>query len=350
MTSVVPRPSVANVIFAALLFTLPASRAAPAPIPLAPPWNNGGFRWQTGPPVIAPVNRPGDLSCSIKDPTVVFEGGRWHVFATVRSRDRSHCLTYLSFTNWATADAAPRHWLTNHAGFHCAPQVFRFTPHQKWYLLCQASDPSWEPNYQPAFATSDEVGNPNSWSPLQPLLGRKPANVTAWLDFWIICDAARAHLFFTSLNGRMWRAETRLADFPRGWSDPVLALQGDVFEASHTYALKGMNQYLTLIEAQNGHGFRYFKAYLADQLEGPWRPLAATKDQAFASLRNVSQSGAGWTDAISHGELLRAGVDERLEVDPAQLRFLFQGASNAGRAGRKYGEIPWQLGLLEPAP
>ena len=35
-------------------------------------------------------------------------------------------------------------------------------------------------------------------------------------------------------------------------------------EASHTYRLKGQDKYLTLVEAQNGHGWRYYKAYIAE--------------------------------------------------------------------------------------
>jgi len=45
--------------------------------------------------------------------------------------------------------------------------------------------------------------------------------------------------------------------------------------------------------------------------------------------------------------LIRAGSDERLEVDPANLRFLFQGVTDEAQSGRKYGEIPWKLGILE---
>ncbi len=130
--------------------------------------------------------------------------------------------------------------------------------------------------------------------------------------------------------------------------DPSIALTGDIFEASHTYRLKGLNQYLTLVEAQNGHGWRYYKAYLADKLDGPWQPLAAEKDRAFASMQNVKPVGVKWTDVISHGEFLRAGCDEKLEVDPANLRFLFQGVPDEDRQGKGYGEIPWRLGLLEP--
>lgn len=161
-------------------------------------------------------------------------------------------------------------------------------------------------------------------------------------------DEARAHLFYASLDGKMWRAETPLLAFPKGWSTPVVALTGDIFEASHTYRLKGLNKYLTLVEAQNGHGWRCYKTYAADRLDGQWQPLAADKDNAFASMRNVTPRGDRWTDVVSHGELLRNGRDEKLEVDPEHLHLLFQGVLDKDRRGT-YGEIPWRLGLLEPA-
>lgn len=306
------------------------------------------FRWTVGPPVLHPAPAGGENWHSVKDPSIVRHNGRWHLFVTVRGTSRSHAVVYLSFAEWDAADKAERHVLSCHEGYFCAPQVFYFTPHKKWYLICQASGPSWEPNYQPAFATTETIADPDSWSKLTPLYGYKPANLKGWIDFWIICDDAKAHLFFTSNDGRMWRSETPLTSFPKGWSDPALVLQADIFEASHTYKLKGQDKYLTLVEAENGHGWRYYKAYVADSLDGDWIPLAATKDQAFASMRNVEQPASRWTDAISHGELLRAGVDERLEVDPSDLRFLIQGVADADRAGKAYGAIPWKLGLLEP--
>jgi hypothetical protein len=57
-----------------------------------------------------------------------------------------------------------------------------------------------------------------------------------------------------------------------------------------------------------------------------------------------------WTANISHGELLRSGVDESLEVDPARVRFLFQGASDPEYRGQRYGAIPWRLGILDKKP
>jgi hypothetical protein len=104
---------------------------------------------------------------------------------------------------------------------------------------------------------------------------------------------------------------------------------------------------MTVIEAQDG-GRRYQKAYLADRLDGAWGEIAASREKPLASRRNVRQSGAEkrWTDSISHAELIRSGHDQRLEVDPSDLRLLFQGVSDEERAGKAYGKIPWRLALL----
>jgi len=308
----------------------------------------GQFNWTVSAPLVAPAARTQDPCHSVKDPTIVFHEGRWHLFCTIRSVKRTHQIEYLSFADWHDADPAERHILKLTDGYFCAPQVFYFTPQRKWYLICQVSDPSRQPALQPAYSTSTQLANPEAWSKPQLLFAQPPDKVKAWIDFWVICDANRAHLFFTSLDGQMWRAETRLADFPGGWSPPVVVLRGDIFEASHTYRLKGLDPFLTLVEAQNA-GRRYYKPYLADRLDGEWKPLAATREKPFASPLNTRDQGAHWTDSFSHGELLRTGVDQNLEVDPAHLRFLFQGVSDAGMAGKKYGEIPWRLGLLEPA-
>jgi len=61
----------------------------------------------------------------------------------------------------------------------------------------------------------------------------------------------------------------------------------------------------------------------------------------------VTEVGPHWTDSFSHGELIRDGYDETLEVAPADLRFLFQGVTDEAMAGKPYGQIPWRLGLLE---
>jgi hypothetical protein len=309
----------------------------------------GDFRWNNTEPLVSPATRLDDPCYSVKDPTVVYYQNRWHLFCTIRSQKRSHQIEYLAFDDWKKANAAPRHILTITNGYFCAPQVFYFSPHRKWYLIYQVSDGDRKV-LQPAYSTSADIGDPTSWTKPKLLYSEHPENVKAWIDFWVICDAAKAHLFFTSNNGLMWRAETSLEKFPSGWDAPKVVLRGDIFEASHTYRLKGLNQYLTVIEAIGDQGRRYYKAYLAERLEGEWSPLAATKEKPFASPGNVRDVATHWTGSFSHGELLRDGHDQNLVVDPGNLKFLFQGVSERDRAGKQYGEIPWQLGLLEAVP
>lgn len=329
--------------FPAILFllSLAASAAGQTALPET-------FLWTARGPLVLPGGPEGEDWHAVKDPSIVHHEGRWHLFVTVRGTRRSHAIQHIAFADWKEAHKAPRRTLACHPGFFCAPQVFFFRPHGRWYLVCQASDPSWDPEYQPAWSSTEDIARPESWSKLAPLFGRKPGKAPAWLDFWVIADDTRAHLFFTSLDGRMWRSETRRDDFPRGWSEPAVALEGDIFEASHTYRLRGDGRYLTVVEAQGGHGWRYMKAYLADRLDGDWKPLAAGKDGAFASLENVLQPAERWTDCVSHGELIRSSADERLEVDPGDLRLVFQGVLDRDRAGKPYGAIPWKLGILEP--
>lgn len=311
------------------------------------------FRWTIGAPLVAPARRAADRCFGIKDPTIVFFGGRWHLFATIRSEKRLRQIEYRSFADWKDADTAPAHILPLTEGDCAAPQVFYFTPHKRWYLIYQLVDNTRRPNIVPVFSTSTDLADPASWSKPAEMFPEVPGNVKEWIDFWVICDATRAHLFFTSLDGRMWRSETPYEDFPAKWSRPAAVLEGDIFEASHTYRLKGQDRYLTVIESLDGKdsasGRRYYKAYLADRLDGVWKPLAASKEQPFAGPANTKAGSAKsvWTDSFSHGELLRAGHDERLEVDPANLRFLFQGVRDEDRRGVKYGEIPWRLGILE---
>ena len=50
-------------------------------------------------------------------------------------------------------------------------------------------------------------------------------------------------------------------------------------------------------------------------------------------------------DDISHGELIRAGYDQTLTIDPCDLRFLYQGY-DPSVDNSDYNAIPWRLGLL----
>jgi hypothetical protein len=321
----------------------------------------GNFRWRSSEPLLA-VNperlppSPDNPWHAVKDPSVIRYGDRWHLFCTLRKRNGGNGkppgyirIGHVSFSDWKEANDAQWHLLEMSMGYHAAPQVFYFTPHRKWYLIYQLEDAARDISFGPCYSTTEDINDPTSWTLPQPLYPEKPGNLKGWLDFWVICDQVNAHLFFTSLDGRMWRAATRLADFPRGFGEPAVALRGDIFEASHTYHLKGLDKYLTLVEAQGrsgGRGRRYYKAYVADSLAGKWTDLATTADHPFAGSVNVDVSEPRWTDSFSHGELIRSGYDERLEVDPADLQLLFQGLADE-HWGNQYGRLGWRLGLLK---
>lgn len=304
------------------------------------------FRWQTtGPIISAPA---GADYYALKDPSIVFHGGKYHLFCTVRGKQRTHAIVYLAFPDFASAGAAKQTILPNHPGFFCAPQVFYFAPHQRWYLICQATDLAWgSEKYRPAYATSTDIADPARWSGLKPLFPAKPAGAKAWLDFWVICDGEYAYCFFTSLDGKIWRGRTKLADFPAGFASAEVALEDDLFEASHTYRIKGSGQYLTVVEAQGDQGTRYYKAYIADRLDGAWKPLAATRTNPFAAAGNLKQPAPEGTDVVSHTELLRTNADQTPEIDLSNLQFLAQGCLASERTGKGYGQFPWSLFLIQ---
>ena len=50
---------------------------------------DGDFAWTLGPPVLAPLQRPGEHLFSVKDPTVVRYDGRWHLFCSIRCESKT---------------------------------------------------------------------------------------------------------------------------------------------------------------------------------------------------------------------------------------------------------------------
>lgn len=340
-----------HLLFALLLFLLQSDRNASGQQA-----GGAGFvapaAWEYSPPWIAPKSRDkgGDHSHALKDPSIVVHDGRWHVFMTAKLQGKS-VIEYCHFDRWEAAGTSTRTLLRlSDSTYFCAPQVFFFRPHQLWYLVYQVGVPGQDKMWV-AYSTNANIANPEGWSRAQPMLdgGKEDPRTVGGLDYWVICDTQRAYLFYTSLDGRMWRLWTRIEEFPRGFAHPEVALQAKVFEASHTYRIKGSNQYLTLIE-ENGQ--RYYKAYVADRLDGSWTPIADSAERPFAGWRNI-RPAAGvepWTDNISHGELIRDSNDETLTVDPANLRFVFQGMLEKDKAGTGYGQFPWRIGILTPAP
>jgi len=317
-------------------------------------WNTGftgspsSFRWSSSGVLVSPKNDASHTIAGIKDPTIVYAEGRWHVFASTANAS-GYNLVYLSFTDWAQAGNATQYYLDQSpigTGYRAAPQVFYFAPTATWYLVYQTGLPS--------YSTTKTISNPGSWSAPKNFQSSMPAIISAnigsgyWVDFWVVCDSTNCYLYSSDDNGHLYRAETTLANFPNGFTNTRIEMQDsnkyNLFEASNVYKVKGGNTYLLLVEAIGSNGRRYFRSWTANGLNGGWQTLAATESNPFARANNVTFTGTAWTQDISHGEMLRDGTDQTLTINPCAIRYLYQGLDPA--AGGDYNSLPWRLGLL----
>lgn len=307
------------------------------------------FQWNSSGQLIGPKSDASHSIVSVKDPSVVYHGGRYHVFVSVVNTNQSYNLAYLSFTDWSQAASAPLHYLDTTAvgkGYKAAPQVFYFAPQQKWYLIYQVGD-------NVAYSTTADIGSPSTWTAPKKFYTQTPQIVLdnmgdgQWLDFWNVCDSTTCHMYSSDDNGNLYRAQTSVANFPNGFGAPVIAMHDDnhhwLFEASNVYKVAGTGEYLLLVEAIAREG-RMFRSWTAPSAAGPWTPLADTKENPFARVNNVDFNGTVWTQDFSHGELIRSGIDQTLTISPCDLRFLYQGKDPD--ASGPYNLLPWRLGLL----
>ena len=304
------------------------------------------LKWKSTGALITPVSDETHTIVSVKDPTIVRYNDLWHIYATVYSTSaRTWSMVYLNFKDWSEAPKAKLHYIDVNSGlrgYHCAPHLFYFRPHEKWYLVFQSQ--------QPQYCTTDDLSKPETWTRPQDFFEGKPSGAPGlWIDYHIICDDTHAYLFFTGDDGRFYRSRTRIEDFPKGMSNPEIAIQdhrNNLFEGSITYKIKGTNTYLTLIEALSPA--RHYRAWISDRLDGEWTPAsgADTWQTPFAGINNVTfEDGViPWTRDISHGELVRDGYDETMTLDLNNLQFLYQG--RASDSNGRYELLPYQLGLL----
>jgi hypothetical protein len=290
------------------------------------------FRWSaSGALIAAKPDAAHDIS-AIRDPSVVHYQGKWHVFATVAGGAGLN-LVYLNFTDWSAAATATQYYLDTSAigtGYRAAPQVFYFAPQKLWYLVFQTGNAS--------YSTNPDISDPHGWSapkdfyPDMPDVIRKNIGDGYWVDMWVICDEANCHLFSTDLRGRLYRSQTRVADFPERMSQPVVAVQDtspeNVVSSTNVYKVTGTGHYLLLVAAMTADRHAYLRSWISTDPAGPWKPLAASETNPFAGMRNTTFTGTEWTDEIGQGEIVRDGHDQRLSISPCRLRYLYMGASS----------------------
>lgn len=306
------------------------------------------FQWTSSAPLILPQPDATHDTLAVKDPSVVYVNGSFHVFMTTSDSKGWH-IAYTRFSDWSEASAAPVTYLERSGigpGYHAAPQVFYFSPRHLWYLIFQGGDPM--------YSTTSTIDDPLSWSAARPFFDKIPEATkkilgkNSWLDFWIICDEKKCYLFNSNDGGQLYRSETTISQFPNGFTNTAIALEDSrdkLFEASMTYKVAGTGTYVTMVEAMGPTG-RYFRSWTSDRLDGKWKPLADSQSDSFAGADNVKFDGAAWSEGVSHGELVRAGFDQTLTVDFCKpLQFLYQGVAPNSNV-KEYYELPYRLGLL----